>query len=174
MTSTPRHRDRGSRENHRPKLPREDRSSSASQDSGTRVSWGPLLDPRPAPHRCLPSVGLSTVPLRWPPGCGGVHRAGLGRSMAPVDASACAMLQKTHRLVPLLGGPASRVLPWEAVADLGREASSGHLALDSRPQPGSSTPKGRVCPGRTGDLQGVSIKPNGILVSFPSHPGPFC
>lgn len=94
--------------------------------------------------------------------------------MAPVDASACAMLQKTHRLLPLLGGPASRVLPWEAVADLGREASSGHLALDSRPQPRSSTPKGRVCPGCTGDLQGVSIKPNGILVSFPSHPGPFC
>lgn len=67
MTSTPRHRDRDSRENHGPKLPREDRSSSASQDSGTRVSWGPLLNPRPAPHRCLPSVGLSTVPLRWPP-----------------------------------------------------------------------------------------------------------
>lgn len=39
--------------------------------------------------------GAAPSPCAGPPGCGGAHRAGLGHSTAPRDASACAMRQKT-------------------------------------------------------------------------------
>lgn len=157
--------DRGSAQAPPPDLPR-DCSSSASETRGTRVLWGPLLNPSPHPHCCLPSVGYSAVPLCWPPqGVAGPTEWARGTARPQGRIGLC-NAPKDHRLLPLLGGLVSCVLPWEAVADLGRDPSTGHLAPDSRPQPRSSLPKGRVCPQPTGELQCVSIKPNGILISI--------
>lgn len=158
--------DRGSAQAPPPDLPGEDCSSSASETRGTRVLWGPLLNPSPRPHCCLPSVGCSAVPLCWPPRVWRGPQSGLGAQHGPRDASACAMRQKTIASSHFSAA-------WSPASSRGKLwlTWGGTPALDTWPRtPGHSpevpSPRAECAPGPQVDFNQVSIKLNGILISI--------